>query len=321
GETGQKLTNWAVAPQIKLAARRAGIRRPLVWVHCPAGAALPRQLNPVATVLQRTDRFEAFPEADYSLVGAQIAQMKADADLVVYAAPHLAREERGQVRKSLLLTHGVDLDMFGAAGRQARNGSVPMPADVAEIAAHRPGPLVGFTGGIDRHTFDPAMFIEVARQRSDCQFIMIGACSLPDGWCELPNVHFLGRKPYDEIATYMAAMDVLIMPWNTSEWIKACNPIKLKEYLATGRPIVTSDFQALDGWRDIVRVATGAEAFAEAIADAVREGEGYGARRKCILERLAAETWDAKADLLAQELVGLVAKDRAQFFDRELAAA
>ena len=87
---------------------------------------------------------------------------------------------------------------------------------------------------------------------------MIGGCSLPDGWCALPNVHFLGRKPYDEVARYMAAMDVLIMPWNHSEWIKACNPIKLKEYLAVGRPVVTTDFPALDGWRDLVRVADGA---------------------------------------------------------------
>lgn len=59
------------------------------------------------------------------------------------------------------------------------------------------------------------------------------------------------------------------MPWNDSDWIKACNPIKLKEYLAVGRPIVTTDFDALEGWRDLVTVAKGVDAFAAAIRRAL----------------------------------------------------
>ena len=74
------------------------------------------------------------------------------------------------------------------------------------------------------------------------------------------------------IARYMAAMDVLIMPWNKSEWIKACNPIKLKEYLAVGRPVVTTDFAALGPWRDLVRVANDADGFASEIRAALDSG-------------------------------------------------
>ena len=98
GETGQKLSQWALAPQIKLAAARAGITRPVLWMHCPAGAPLIGELGDVAMVMQRTDRFEAFPEGDPVLLGRQIAAIKRAADLVVYAAPHLmAEESRPQV--------------------------------------------------------------------------------------------------------------------------------------------------------------------------------------------------------------------------------
>lgn len=288
GETGQKLSGFALAPQIKLAARRAGITRPLLWAHCPAGADLIVDLAPVATVMQRTDRFESFPEGDPVLLSKQVALMKRASELVIYCAPHLMQEEAREVRRQLLVTHGVDVETFVAEGSKR----APGPADVAII----PKPRVGFIGGIDAHTFDPNLFVETARNLPDVNFVMIGSCSLPEGWCPLQNVRFLGRKPYDVIARYMAAMDVLIMPWNRSDWIKACNPIKLKEYLAVGRPVVTTDFPALDGWRDLVRVADGAGEWTTAIRAALEQAYDPSAAR----ERVAGESWDAKTALIAR---------------------
>ena len=293
GAKGERLTGWALAPQIRLAARVSGITRPLLWVHCPAGAPLVGEIDAAAVVMQRTDRFEAFPEAAGGPVGDHIRTLKAGADLVVYAAPHLMQEERAEVRRQLLVTHGVDLAGFVAAGRE-RDAA---PADVAAIK----GPRVGFVGGLDAHTFDPPLFSEVARRLPDCAFVLVGGSSLPEGWCPLPNVRLLGRKPYDEVARYMAAMDVLIMPWNRSPWIAACNPVKLKEYLAVGRPVVTTDFPALDGWRDLVRVAGDAESFAAAIRLALASAHDPAAA----LARLAGETWDDKARLVADAVAEL----------------
>lgn len=290
GEGGRKLTAWALAPQIRLAARRAGIRRPLLWIHCPAGAPLVGAIPHAALVLQRTDRFEAFPEADPAVVGAQIRALKRAADLAVYCNPILMNEEQGDVARQLLITHGVDFETFVAAGRSP----VPGPSDVEQIKR----PRVGFIGGIDAHTFDPELFVEVAASLPEVEFALVGGCSLDEGWCPLSNVKHLGRKPYEVIANYMAAMDVLIMPWNDSEWIKACNPIKLKEYLAVGRPVVTTDFPALGRYRDLVRVAAGPQAFARAIEDALREPYDAGEARS----RVARESWDAKAAYLGQQL-------------------
>jgi glycosyltransferase involved in cell wall biosynthesis len=293
GETGRRLSHWALAPQIRLAAARAGIFQPLVWMHCPAGAALIDELGAVATVLQRTDRFEAFPEGDGKVIGRQIDALRRAADLVVYAAPHLMEQERGAVRRQLLVTHGVELEAFLRAG----NGNGAAPAEVAGL----PRPRVGFIGGIDAHTFDPELFLEVARRLSDAHFVMIGSCSLPEGWCTLANVSFLGRRPYEAIAGYMAATDALIMPWNESDWIKACNPIKLKEYLAVGRPVVTTDFPALGPWRNHVRVAGSAPDFAAAVKAALADRYDPGPARLA----LAGETWDAKAALVASAILDL----------------
>lgn len=301
GRLAEQMSSWALAPQIRIAAKRAGIKQPLLWEHCPAGAKLTEEIPAAAVVMQRTDRFEAFPEADPEIVGAQIAHLKSRADLVVYAASHLMAEEEGQVARQLLVTHGVDFERFRDAGSKREDiakNQLGGPADMAEIGR----PRIGFIGGVDHHTFDPELFLKVAGALPDMQFVIVGGCSLADDWCLLPNVHFLGRKPYDEVADYMAAMDVLIMPWNDSDWIAGCNPIKLKEYLAVGRPVVTTDFPALDGWRDLVSVAKGADEFAAALRSAVECPHDPQPGR----ERVESQSWEAKGQLLGDALVDLV---------------
>lgn len=300
GPTGQKLSGWALAPQIKIAAARAGIKNPLLWIHCPAGASLIDEIPHAALVMQRTDRFEAFPEADPAIVGAQIARLKSAADLVVYCNAEMMAEEASQVKRQVLITHGVDLEMFIAAG----TAKAPGPADVATLKR----PRVGFIGGIDAHTFNPKLFLGTAGRLKDVEFVLVGGCSLPEDWCTLPNVKMLGRKPYEMVASYMAAMDVLIMPWNDSAWIKACNPIKLKEYLAVGRPIVSKDFPALDCYRDLVRTAENARDFAAAIRSALDARYDPAPARA----RLAGESWDAKSAYLAACLVDLVYEIKGQ---------
>jgi glycosyltransferase involved in cell wall biosynthesis len=211
-------------------------------------------------------------------------KLRACADLVLYCSRMLFDEEAGSCRQAAFVDHGVDFDQFSAAGDDATTE----PEDVKSIAH----PRVGYVGSMDAHTFDPKLFNEVVRLLPDMQFVMVGSSSLPVDWCTASNVHFLGQKDYSEVARYMAACDVLIMPWNNSDWIKACNPIKLKEYLATGRPVVTTPFDELKAWSDIVRVAEEADAFAAQIRAAVDEN----CDRAALRDRVRHETWAAKAN-------------------------
>lgn len=291
------ISRKALALQVRWAARRAGIRRPLVWVACPPAAPVVPALDPALTVYQRTDRFEAFTGVDPESIAGFDRDLKAMSDLTLYCSRLLHEEETGPDRAgtgaragaSAFVDHGVDFDRFEQAGRQAMAGG-DAPDDMSDI----PKPRVGFIGGMDAHTFDPPFFLEVAAALSEIQFLMVGASSLPDGWCTLPNVHFLGQKPYEEVADYMAASDVLIMPWNRSEWIRVCNPIKLKEYLATGRPVVSTWFAEVDQYRPHVAVATEPTAFAAAIRSALDDPGDPEARR----DRVRSETWARKGETI-----------------------
>ena len=284
GAVGRFITGVALPGQVRRAARRMGIRRPLVWVACPPGAAYVDRLGAIGVVYQRTDRYEAFTGVNAQEILGFDQQMKRQGALTVFCSRSLMIEESEQCARALFIDHGVDFDRFVSAGR----GEVPEPEDLCDI----PRPRIGFIGGIDAHTFDPALFVEVARRMPEAQFVLVGACSLPEGWCPLPNVHQLGQRPYEAVAAYMAACDVLIMPWNSSPWIRACNPVKMKEYLAVGRPVVSTPFDELSHYQGFIEAAQGVDAFVAAVRAALAHPGDDLARRR----RVERETWTAKGE-------------------------
>ncbi|MDX2116372.1 MAG: glycosyltransferase [Planctomycetota bacterium] len=279
--------------QVLRVARGMGMRRPLVWVACPPAARVIERMNAAALIYQRTDRFEAFHGVDPDEISGFDRMLKARADITLYCSSLLLDEEASACRRALFVDHGVDYERFESAGR----GAVAAPADVSSL----PRPRVGFIGGIDAHTFDPGLFVKVAAALPEVTFVLVGACSLPDGWCTLPNVRLLGQRPYEQVAAYMAACDALIMPWNRSPWIEACNPVKLKEYLAVGRPVISTPFYELRKYEGLVRVADTAEGFAAAVREALgRPADPEPGRR-----RVERATWTAHAARVLEALAEL----------------
>lgn len=274
--------NRFLAMQVRSAARAVGIHRPVVWVACPPAAAALRWLDPVRIVYQRTDRYECFPGVDAETIRRADRELKERADPTLFCSRELYREEAGQCRRAVLVDHGVDYESFARAARRDAE-----PEDVREI----PRPRVGFVGGIDAHTFDPALFLEVADRLPDVSFVLVGGCSLPEDWCGRENVHELGRRPLESVPSYMAACDVLIMPWRKNEWIRFCNPVKLKEYLAVGRPVVSTAFPELERYGSLVSVARGPEEFAFAIRNRLAHRANPRPGREAVRNR----TWRDQA--------------------------
>ena len=292
GRAGARLNPMTLPAQIRRAARGLGIERPLVWIACPPGAAVVDRLNAAAMVYQRTDRYEQYIGVDHDLIAGFDGDLKRRADLTIFCAARLSEDEGPACRNAYYLDHGVDAERFIAAGTGDE-----FPEDVASLRR----PRVGFIGGIDSHTFDPEFFLAVARALPEVTFALVGGCSLPGGWCDARNVKRLGQKAYDDVPGYMAACDALIMPWNRNRWIDACNPVKLKEYLAVGRPVVTTPFYELKNYEGLVRIAETPEAFARELRAALADPGDAEARRA----RVRNETWDAKASAVLARLAAL----------------
>ena len=287
------LNETLLSHQIRRMANRLGLHNPVVWVACPAACNVAIKLRKSKLVYQRTDRYEEYPNVDGDIVKECDERLKTSADLTVFVSHTLYEQERSQCRRAFFLDHGVDYEMFAGAEQDGKK-----PDDIADVAR----PIVGFFGGIDDHTSDIGFVERVADLLPMMSFVFVGKTSADcSGLASRKNVFMLGQRPYEQIPHYGKCFDVAIMPWRQNRWIEACNPIKLKEYLALGKPVVSTPFPELQQYLDVVYQARTPEQFAESIERALAEdcSERISRRRK----RVQNATWENKAQMVLEELL------------------
>lgn len=278
--------------QLRLVSHKLRMCDPIVWVACPAAYDVALRMKKSKLVYQRTDRLEEYPNVDADVIKQYDLALKANADLTIFVSQKLYEQEYKQCKKAIFLDHGVDFNAFATAQNDKE-----IPSDIRDINK----PIVGFFGGIDDHTSDIELVKKVVNLLPEINFVFIGNSSID---CKellaTKNVRMLGQKPYEQIPHYGKCFDVAIMPWRQNRWIEACNPIKLKEYLALGKPIVSTPFTELQKYRDVVYQANTPEEFAKCIEKALEEDgpEQVAARRK----KVEMSTWNSKAELVLNKL-------------------
>jgi len=281
----RQLNAFAIQRQIRRCMNKLGIKKPIIWVACPGAAQIALKLPHLKLVYQRSDCYEELPCIDSCQIKKYDQLLKREADLVIYVNRALMRKECHQCKKSILLDHGVDFDIFAGADHNEY-----IPEDIKTI----PHPVLGFYGNIDNHTCNIELIEQIADILTDISIVLVGNSSVDlSRLAARRNIYILGQKPYDQIPHYAKCFDVCFMPWQQNEWIKACNPIKLKEYLALGKPIVSTPFTELESYKDLVDVAFDAISFAGAVKKAFNENtpELVSARRRRVINC----TWEEKA--------------------------
>src|SRR5919199_1717610 len=180
---------------------------------------------------------------------------------------------------------GVDAAHFG----RARRSDVGLPDDVARL----PRPVFGYFGVIDER-IDYDLLRALAAARPDASLVMVGPVVKVE-WGMLPqapNIHWLGQRAYDELPAYVKAFDVCLMPFALNEATEYINPTKTLEYMAAGKPIVsTAVADVVRNFTPVVRIARSADAFVAAVGEeAERPDPARGARG---IERATSSSWEA----------------------------
>lgn len=251
---GRRINSGLIRRQVSWAARRAGITTdPVYFVTVPTAWDVVGRLPRRALVFNRSDKHSTFREADQSSIAALESELLRHADHVVYVSHALMDEDAPVVGdRATFLDHGVDLDHF------VRRSPDEEPEDLRSI----PHPRVGFFGGLDDYLVDFDLLHRLATELPEAHVVLVGDASTSMRRFEhLPNVHWLGFRPYEVIPRYGSGFDVALMPWLRTEWIAYSNPIKLKEYLALGLPVVTTDFSEAHRYRALLRIASNADDF------------------------------------------------------------
>jgi glycosyltransferase involved in cell wall biosynthesis len=208
------------------------------WYYTPMALDFTRGLTPAAIVYDCMDELSAFKGADESL-GVRERELFKIADLVFTGGHSLYEAKRNQHHSVHAFPSSIDREHFMDARRPLAE-----PLDQKTI----PHPRLGFFGVIDER-FDTELLKEVATLRPDWQFVMIGPvvkihpATLP----RRPNIHYLGGKTYQQLPAYISGWDVALLPFAQNESTRFISPTKTPEYLAAGRPVVSTPI------RDVVR--------------------------------------------------------------------
>ena len=256
-----------------------------IWSFTPDISYLLGQFGEEKVLYYCVDDHASFTGYDRNQVLRDEEDLCRRADLVVTTSTALQEAKRQFNPNTILVSHGVDYEHFA----KAVSNNLPTPADIAGI----PHPRLGFFGLI-RDWVDLDLLAEVARKRPDWHFVLIGDSTVDLApYRLLPNMHFLGRKPYAELPAYCKEFDVGLVPFKINDLTKAVNPIKLREYLAAGLPVVSTPLPEVRSCGSLVEVADASECFAAAIAKMLAEG---GNHREFRSAAMAAEAWPEKVD-------------------------
>nr|WP_241829215.1 UDP-galactopyranose mutase [Desertifilum tharense] len=276
------------------------IHQYLFWYYTPMALAFTQHLEPMAIVYDCMDELSAFKGAP-PILKEREAELFQRADIVFTGGQSLYEVKRNQHKNVYAFPSSVDVTHFA----QARTPQAD-PLD----QAHIPHPRLGFFGVIDER-MDLELLEGMAQTRPDWHFVIIGPVVKIDP-ATLPqhqNIHYLGSKDYKELPAYLAGWDLAMLPFARNESTRFISPTKTPEYLAAGKPVVSTSIRDVVrpyGQERLVRIADTVEEFvaaAEAAMTEDGEASGWLGRVDSFLEQISWDrTWNSMLQLIESAL-------------------
>jgi glycosyltransferase involved in cell wall biosynthesis len=256
----------------------------VTWFVVPHLAGVVGQLGDRLSVYYCIDDYASLPDVDVAAVREMDDELTRRADLVFVASETLLESKRRLNPETHVSPHGVDFAHFA----RAQDPALPVPEDIADL----PRPIVGFFGLIERW-IDLGLVDWLAAQRPRWTFLMIGRVAVPDAEVpRRPNVVYLGRRPYESLPAYGKSFSAALIPYHLTPQVLHANPIKLREYLAMGKPIVSVSTPEIDKFSAHVRIGRSREALL-AHLDAAVEAGMTPAEVSAQTALASTMTWDA----------------------------
>lgn len=280
----KKLIVW----QVKQLCKKLNINEPILWFLLPHVTPVLGKINEKLSVYYCVDDYAELPGVDKHKIEEMDKTMSEKCDLVFVTANPLLEKKSNYGEKVHLSLHGVDFDHFNSVANKEHT--------IPEEVKHLKSPLIGFFGLIERW-IDLDLIKYLATERPDWQFLMIGRLAVEDNPCEkLGNVHFIGAKTYEELPGYAQSFDVSLIPCKNNELIRNFNPLKLREYLAMGTPVVTIFFPEIEEFKNEVSIAYSHEEFLSMIDVELKTNSSEKIASR--VERVRPLSWENRYDYI-----------------------
>jgi glycosyltransferase involved in cell wall biosynthesis len=286
----QKLNQRWLGFQIRRAMRTLGFERPINWVFNPAAGLIAGRLGEERLIYYCVDEYSAVAGVSATaLAGLECALLDA-ADLVVVSSQELYNA-KARAGRTILVRHGVDFEHF----RKALDAATDVPADIGALRR----PIIGYFGLISHDWVDLDLLVHIARSMPEASLVILGRVAMDvSALKRLPNVYLLGRKPYELLPNYCKGFHAAIIPFPISRLTMNANPLKVREYLAAGLPVVSTAIPEVQVLGQC-RIAEDAEGFVGELREALNSPGPDVARS----ETMRGHTWAVRLAEVEQALL------------------
>lgn len=255
---------------------------PILVTTIPNAAGVVGRIGEAASVYYCVDEFSEWPGADRQVMLDLEGDLLASVDLVVATAERLFEDKSARHPKVRLLKHGVDWERF-------RSGEGRVPPALANL----PRPIVGSTGLIDER-IDAELVATLARERPDHSFVFVGPRQLgASPLDEEANVHFLPSVAYGDVPAVLRAFDVAFLPYVETDLTERINPLKLREFLASGTPVVATPLREVRAYASVLAAVRSPGDWLAAIDSAVASGKQRAEEQA---QSVREDGWDRRAE-------------------------
>ena len=284
----RSLTNVRFCNGIQHFLDERAFRLPILWIYPPTAIGLVDRIPHRTLIYEVVDDYAEYPsfgETMRQYIRRCEGEILNRADLVFVTSEELL-PGRAEVNPNIFVSpNGVDFELFS----QAQNPSLEVPQDIRCL----PRPILGFVGGIAPWT-DLDMVFEVALRKADWSFVLIGPVAPGLDVARfngVKNVHFLGRRSPEVLPAYLKGMDVCLNLFTKGPLTRAVNPLKVYEYLAAGKAVVSTPMPEVNKFAELVLIGQNADSFVSAIDRALSCSDDPE-RIKARMESVTTYSWD-----------------------------
>jgi glycosyltransferase involved in cell wall biosynthesis len=253
--------------------QKYGIKSEIVWLFRPQDYWIAKRLNPEYLCYHITDKYNTMLVNTKNKKGAiKLDELETKilklADIVFCTARSLWEKISLQHERTVYVGNVADVQHFS----QADNPETQIPPDIAEL----PHPIIGFFGAIDSFKLDYNLIKVTAKTFSKGSVVLIGPIRNPEHskQVKIPiakNIHYLGTKGYSSLPSYLKGFDICIIPYLDSEYTRHVFPLKFFEYLATGKPVVSTPLPSLNDFDNLYYKARNVKEWVRALKLAISE--------------------------------------------------
>lgn len=262
-----KFNAWIEIIQVRRAMAELDIKSPILWLFSPYQVDFIGKFGEKLACYHNYDEFSGFTQNSHILewLRAQDEELCRQVS-VIFATSRSQWEHRKPFNSNTHFTpNGVDFDLFN----KALSPETTIPSDIASLKK----PIIGYAGWLG-YQMDIDLLLGIAETYADCSLVLIGPDVMPNNEKHrrlqaMPNVYFLGQKAMERLPEYLKAFDVALIPYLLEGYVLTAYPLKLHEYLAAGRAIVSTALPELTPYSHVVRIAKTHAEFINQIRDAL----------------------------------------------------